>query len=87
MRCCSTIINISSEINDNLICGLLPYLINKNNILLESIKRAEDGVGYILRLYEAEKSQTNCTVKFNRRLLSVSECNMLEDHRGVTNVC
>jgi len=63
---------------------VLPSLfwINKNNILLESIKRAEDGNGYILRLFETEKSQTKCTLTFKRDLLRVEGCNMLEDYTG-----
>ena len=54
------------------------FTINRNNFLLESIKRAEDGDGYIVRLFETEKSYTDCLLKFNRKILKIDECNMLE---------
>lgn len=53
--------------------------IAKENILLESIKQSEDGTGTIIRLYEAEKSKTNCKIKFVKKPQNVYICNMLEE--------
>ncbi len=49
------------------------------NVIVESIKCAEDGNAFIVRLYEAEKSECGATVTFGTDVKSVSECNLLEE--------
>ena len=54
---------------------------NKRNINVESIKRAEDGNGYIIRAYEFENARTKFEFTLPEiAIKSVSECNCLEEH-------
>ncbi|MCK5128336.1 MAG: alpha-mannosidase [Clostridiales bacterium] len=53
---------------------------SKSNIIIESIKPAEDNDGFIVRMYECEKALTqNVEVKFGKTPKAVYETNMLED--------
>lgn len=49
------------------------------NVIIESVKMAEDGDGFIVRVYEAEKTGTNTTLTFDQRVKSVVETNLLEE--------
>ena len=51
------------------------------NVVVESVKWAEDGGGFIVRLYEAEKSGGSATIRFGAGVKSISECNLLEEER------
>ncbi|MFA5857842.1 MAG: glycoside hydrolase family 38 C-terminal domain-containing protein [Elusimicrobiota bacterium] len=53
--------------------------VKQNNVILESLKRAEDGDGFILRLYDAFKTGGLVNLKFNIPVSSVVETNMLEE--------
>jgi alpha-mannosidase len=50
--------------------------------MLETIKRAEDGDGWILRLYETDNARTRTALYWNRPVASVEECNGLEEKQG-----
>ncbi len=52
------------------------------NVMLETIKRAEDGDGWILRLYETDNARTRTALYWNRPVASVEECNGLEEKQG-----
>ena len=58
--------------------------VDKANIILESVKLAEDGGGdMILRLYEAKKARTEARLtvnldSFGMEIHQVSECNLME---------
>ncbi len=52
---------------------------DKANVVLETIKKAENGDGVIVRLYEIENTRTNAQVTFDRPVLSVEEVNLLEE--------
>lgn len=52
--------------------------INKSNVIVETIKKAEDGDGYIVRLYECENSLTKTTLKLNLDFSKVYSCNLRE---------
>jgi len=55
------------------------FNLDKTNIILDTVKPAEDGSGdKILRLYEAKKSDTDFTLKLNVPATRASLCNMLE---------
>ena len=49
------------------------------NVIVESVKQSEDGSALILRLYEAEKTYTPCTVTFGLNVSRVEQTNMLEE--------
>lgn len=58
--------------------------IDRANIILDTMKPAEDGSGdIILRLYESKKAATSASVQLSRELLtagsSVYACDMLEN--------
>ncbi len=52
--------------------------IDKNNVIIETIKKAEDENGYIIRLYECENSLTKATLKINQNFDRVFSCNLRE---------
>ena len=52
--------------------------IDADNIIIESVKPAEDGVGFIARIYETEGSYTLCNLSFDSSLKSVFKTDMLE---------
>jgi len=49
------------------------------NVIVESVKWAEKGNAFVVRLYEAGKAGCAVRVKFNTKVRSVSETNMLEE--------
>lgn len=48
------------------------------NVIIEAIKQAEDGKGFIARLYETEGSHARCRLSFAPGIVSVSGTDMLE---------
>ena len=53
--------------------------VEPSNILVESVKRAEDGNGWILRLYECEQSGCSAAVTLGFDAERVVRTNMMED--------
>lgn len=56
--------------------------VDRANVMLETVKRAEDGDGYILRLYETDNSRTRAVLTWNGAMASVEECNLVEEKLG-----
>ncbi len=52
------------------------------NVMLETIKRAEDGDGWIVRLYETDNARTEATLYWARPVESVEECSCLEEKKA-----
>ncbi|NLF66306.1 MAG: alpha-mannosidase [Chloroflexi bacterium] len=53
------------------------------HVILETVKRAEDGDGWIIRLYEAQQTRTQkVTVTFDRPVLRAVACNLLEEEEA-----
>ena len=50
--------------------------------MLETIKRAEDGDGWIARIYETDNARTKTALYWNRPVASVEECNGLEEKQA-----
>lgn len=50
-----------------------------DNVILETVKKAENGKGIILRVYENRNMRTNAAITFGRKLKNVSECDLLEN--------
>jgi len=53
--------------------------LDKKNVMLETIKTAEDGSGIIVRMYEFENSLTKVKVTFDKELAYVVECDLIEN--------
>ena len=48
-------------------------------VIVESVKRAEDGSGIVLRLYEAERCRREAVLTLARKPAAVMQTNMLEE--------
>ena len=55
---------------------------NKPNVIVETIKQAEDGDGVIVRMYESHNARTPVTLTWNRPIISVEECNAIEEKKS-----
>lgn len=55
--------------------------VNKSNIILETIKLAEDGNGVILRLYECDNALTKARLSLEKiaSIARIEECNLIEE--------
>jgi alpha-mannosidase len=53
--------------------------INRENVFIEVVKKAEDSEDIIVRLYECYNRRTNADLKFFDKLSSVVECDMMEN--------
>lgn len=51
------------------------------NVVLETVKQAEDGDGWIVRLYECDNARTDTFLRWNRPAVSVEECNCIEEKK------
>ncbi len=81
-----TVIRPAYELNIPVVAGkgdfeAVPLVIpEKGNIIVEAIKPCEDNEkAFIARLYEAEGTHTNCTLKFFEGAKKVEITNMLEE--------
>lgn len=52
---------------------------NKGNVIIETVKMAEDSDAIIVRAYEAHNSKTPCTLTFSDDVKAAYECNMMEE--------
>lgn len=52
---------------------------DKPNIIIETVKKAEDSDAVIVRMFETWNSRTEATVSFGLPAVSVSECNLMEE--------
>jgi alpha-mannosidase len=50
-----------------------------DNVILETVKKAEDGDGYIFRMYEAKNRRTDFTLRFGFDIKSVELCDLIEN--------
>ncbi len=51
---------------------------NKDNIVVEAVKKAEDSDDIVVRLYEANGLHTTANIAINPKFTSVTECNLIE---------
>ncbi|MDO5022429.1 MAG: alpha-mannosidase [Eubacteriales bacterium] len=53
--------------------------VSKPNVMVETIKKAEDGNGIIVRMYETDKALTKAEFTWKRPVTQVIECNAIEE--------
>ncbi|OQA41272.1 MAG: Mannosylglycerate hydrolase [Chloroflexi bacterium ADurb.Bin325] len=59
------------------------FTLDAANIFLDTVKPAEDGSGdVVLRLYEAKRTATRCTLATTLPFARASQTNMLEEHQA-----
>ena len=56
------------------------------NVIIETIKRAEDGNGIIVRLYESQRRRGPVKVRTGFAVQSAWETNLLEENESQLNV-
>ena len=73
-------LNVPLQIMPGTCEPLHAFEISAGNVFLDTVKPAEDGSGdLILRLYEAKRADTFCTLKLGIPVKKVSSCDMLEN--------
>ncbi|MPM33581.1 hypothetical protein SDC9_80158 [bioreactor metagenome] len=60
--------------------------VNKENIIIEVIKKAEDTDALIVRMYEFHNKKTNAKLTFLNDIVNATECNLLEKDLEAANV-
>jgi alpha-mannosidase len=54
--------------------------LHKDHLILETVKKAEDGSGWIFRVYEFEQRRgKNAVLRFGREISHAVECNLVEE--------
>ena len=53
--------------------------VDRRNVVLETVKKAENGDGIIVRLYEVENARTKVTLNCDETILSAEETDLLEN--------
>lgn len=67
--------------------GATLFTCDAENVVIETIKPAEDGVGYIIRLYECERNACDVRLRFAHAPARVAETTMLEESAAPLEVC
>ena len=53
--------------------------VDRDNVMIETVKRAEDGKGTVIRLYESENAYTKAKLTVNTNFSRAYICNLLEE--------
>lgn len=66
----------------------LPSLVRASapNVIIETVKRAEDGDGVIVRLYESQRKRGQVQVRFGREVEAAWVTNLLEENESALSV-
>lgn len=60
--------------------------VDRPNVVIETIKEAEDGDGVIVRLYESENARTKVALTFGSLVDTAEECNLMEEKEADAEV-
>lgn len=66
--------------------GISMIKVDKDNVIIEVVKKAEDNEGIIIRLYECYNRRENVCLTFFKDIFEVWECSLLEDKQEEINV-
>lgn len=58
------------------------FYVDTDNVIVETVKQAEDAQGIILRLYECHNRRTMVNVLANLPFTKVFECSLMEENQG-----
>lgn len=61
--------------------------VDQDNVVVETIKRAEDGEGIIVRMYESRNCRTKAKAVLAGKPAQVFSCNLLEEKEAEVPVC
>lgn len=61
--------------------------LDKQNVVIEVLKRAEDGNGLILRVYESQGIRGDVTITCSIPLKKIVECNLMEEDERDVDAC
>lgn len=56
---------------------------SSDNVVIDSVKKAEDGCGYVIRAFEALNKTTECTLKFGNRWKTIYESDLMENKEKI----
>ncbi len=56
--------------------------VDQPNIVIETIKQAEDGTGTVIRMYESENAYTKAKLTVNKEFAQAEICNLLEEPKS-----
>ena len=54
--------------------------VNRSNVIIDTIKGAEDGDGIIVRVYESQGARCKASLSFGFEASRAAECNLMEVH-------
>ena len=60
--------------------------VDKPNVIVDTIKKAEEGDDLVIRLYEAHGARGPATITFDRRVVEAVECGLLEEGEAPVSV-
>jgi alpha-mannosidase len=73
-------LNVPMRVSGGSLDGFSVFLPDADNVFIDTVKPAEDGSGdIILRIYEAKRADTRCTLSINAPIHGVWDCDMLEN--------
>ena len=55
------------------------FKVDQNNVIIETVKKAENGEDLIVRMYECYNRRTNVVLTCGEKIADVTECNLLEE--------
>lgn len=53
--------------------------VDRDNVIIETVKQAEDGDGIVIRMYESENAATKAKLTVNKDFRQAEICNLLEE--------
>ena len=60
--------------------------VDHQNVILETVKMAEDSDGVIIRLYESENARTKAHISFEKEIVSVESCDCIENAKMAVDI-
>jgi len=76
---CPLITKVIKNQNGALPSELSMIQCDRNNVIVETVKKSENGQGFIVRVYEAYNQKTAANLEFFKNIKKVTECNLLEE--------